>query len=212
MSITRRWFLRAGSLVALSAAISPKGAFAQGIRQKEIDRTQEATQDQLANYHKAAFESYLNSIFRLYTGGSVVEVALIEVKDIGAATATAKPQPGAESFALLFRGGTRELDQGTYQLDHPALGLFRLFLVPGKPDDNGAMSYVAIINRVPYDPTAIPSGTTRSVKPAKSETTTPAKPVTPVKTGPSQTETPTQAKPETAPARRTKPPSPSEIE
>jgi hypothetical protein len=212
MSITRRWFLRAGSLVALSAAIPLKSAFGQELRKKQTDRAQEATRDQLANYHKAAFESYLNSIFRLYTGSSVVEVALIEVKDIGAATATARPQPGAESFKLVFKGGTKELDQGTYQLEHPALGLFRLFLVSGTPDDNGAMSYVAIINRVPYDPTAIPSGTTRPVKPAKPETTAPAKPVAPVKTGPSQTETPSQAKPEPAPTRRTKPPTPSELE
>ena len=109
MSINRRRFLRAGTLVALSAAIPLKSVWGQGNRKggdgNPTDRAQEAAN--LANYNKATFESYLNSIFRLYSGSAVVEIALVEVKDIG--STTAKPQPGAESFSLLFRGGTRTM-------------------------------------------------------------------------------------------------------
>src|SRR5712692_7178952 len=98
MSITRRRFLKAGTLVALSAAI-PLRAAGQQIRKgndgNPIDRNPpELAQDVLANYNKAAFTSYLNSIFRLYTGYSTIDVALVEVKDLTPGAATA--QTGAE--------------------------------------------------------------------------------------------------------------------
>lgn len=203
MSITRRKFLRAGSLVALSAAIPLKSVLGQEIRQKEIGAPQEATTDQLANYHKAAFESYLNSIFRLYTGYSTIELALVEVKDIGPKPERARP--GTESFSLLFRGGSKTLDQGTYKLEHPALGLFQLFLVPGKTDDNGAASYVAIINRIPYSSTTPPSGTSKP-RTRKPDTTAPsAKPAEPAQTE-TKTAAPMSTKPERSAPQGTKRP------
>ena len=210
MSITRRRFLRAGSLVALSAAIPLKSVLGQGIRKGSDGNPQKATPDNLANYNKAAFESYLNSIFRLYTGSSAIEIALVEVKDIG--STTSKPQPGAESFSLLFRGGTRTINQGTYKLDHPSLGLFELFLTPGKTDDNGAASYVAIINRIPYSSSTIPSGTSKPGRTLKPDTPPPAKPAEPVQTKPAKTAPPAPARPERSAPRRTKPPSRWEIE
>ena len=214
MSINRRKFLRAGTLVALSAAIPLKSVWGQGNRKgsngNPTGRAQEAAKDNLANYNKATFESYLNSIFRLYSGSAVVEIALVEVKDIG--STTAKPQPGAESFSLLFRGGTRTIDQGTYTVDHPALGRFQLFLTPGKTDDNGAASYVAVINRIPYSPTTPPGGTSKPGHTLKPDTNPPAKPVEPVQTKPTKTATPAPARPERNTPRRSKPQSPWEIE
>ena len=207
MSINRRKFLRAGSLVALSAAIPLKSVLGQGIRKGSDGNPQKATPDNLANYNKAAFESYLNSIFRLYSGSAVVEIALVEVKDIG--STTAKPQPGAESFSLEFRGGTRTIDQGTYWLDHPSLGSFQLFLTPGKTDDNGAASYVAIINRIPYSPTTVPGGTSKPGRTLKPDTTPPAKPSEPVQTKPAKT-VPVPAQPERK-TPRSKPRLPREI-
>jgi hypothetical protein len=209
MSITRRRFLRAGSLVALSVAIPLKSVLGQGISKKDldanpIDRSQEATADQLANYNKAAFASYLNSVFRLYTGYSTIEVTLVEVQDM--VSKTVKPQPGSESFSLVFRGGNKTLDQGTYKLEHPSLGLFQLFLVPGNKDDKGAASFVAIINRVPYSSISPPSGTSKPPKTEKPEVLTPpAKPVEPAKAAP-KTAAPTTKKPERAAPERTKRP------
>ena len=152
MQTNRRKFLRAGTLAAIAAAI-PFEAFGQGVRKgndgNPIDRNPpEQAQDALATYNKAAFTSYLNSIFRLYTGYSTLDVALVEVKDLMPAGTVAKD--GAECFSLLFRGGNVALPQQTYRIEHPSLGTFQLFLVPGKPDDNGAESFVAIINRLPY--------------------------------------------------------------
>lgn len=156
MSISRRKFLRVGTLVALSAAL-PISVLGQSRKDKNgiqmtptdpmnpIDPIDQS--DPLANYNRSTFSSYLNSIFQLYTGYSVVAVTLVEVKDLLPAST---PANGRECFSLLFRGGSVALRQNTYRIDHPSLGSFQLFLVPGGPDDNGAQSYVAIINRLAY--------------------------------------------------------------
>jgi hypothetical protein len=51
---------------------------------------------------------------------------------------------------LVFRGGSVKLPQDTYTLEHPALGKFQLFLVPGETAENGAKGYVATINRLAF--------------------------------------------------------------
>lgn len=202
MSISRRKFLRAGTLVALSAAF-PISVFGQNRKENDGNPVDQlSTQaDPLAHYTRSAFSSYLNSIFQLYTGYSVVEVALVEVKDLLPAVAT--PANGSECFSLLFRGGSVALPQNTYRIDHPSLGRFQLFLVPGSPDDVGAQSYVAIINRVSYSD-ALNSVPSRLSKPT--DRTKPEDPVAPVATpktvAPVRTTTPTE-KPK--PPRKRKP-------
>src|SRR6266850_5132646 len=89
MSITtRRKFLRAGTLVALSAALPLKSALLASGQQSYKGEgfagdslTSQNPSDLLASYSKAAFSSYLNSIFRLHTGYSSVDVALVQVED-----------------------------------------------------------------------------------------------------------------------------------
>jgi len=198
MSISRRKFLRAGTLVALAAAL-PIGVFGQNRKERDGNPSDQlATPDPLVNYNRAAFTSYLNSIFQLYTGTSVVEVALTEVKDQLPAGVPATN--GRECFSLLFRGGSVALPQNTYLVKHPSLGTFLLFLVPGGPDDNGAQSYVATINRLAFDQLTSPP--TRSLKTADrikpdASTTTPATTVAvPTTTKPAETNpTPPKAKP-----------------
>ena len=195
MSITRRKFLKAGTLVALSAAIPLKAAGQQipkGNDGNPIDQSKDIAADPLSHYTRSAFSSYLNSIFRLYAGYSFVDVALVEVKDLMPAGTVAKD--GAECFSLLFRGGNTALPQNTYRIEHPSLGTFQLFLVPGSPDDNGAQSFVAIINRLPYSQALLPAPT-RLSKPSGR--------VTPQQTGaPAK---PTPPAPTTTPPKKTKP-------
>src|SRR5712692_11351568 len=197
MSINRRNFLKAGTLVALSAAI-PLKATAQQPRKgndgNPIDQSKDVAADPLSHYGKSAFSSYLNSIFRLYTGYSTIDVALVEVKDLTPGAATA--QTGAECFSLLFRGGNVALPQNTYKIEHPSLGTFPLFLVPAGPDDNGAQGFVAIINRLPYSEAQRPAPT-RLSKPTG--TVTPQQTVTPA---PAKTNT---LAPTTTPPKKTKP-------
>src|SRR5713226_6985949 len=107
---------------------------------------------------------------------------------------TSNPQTGRECFSLLFRGGSVALPQHSYKIEHPSLGTFQLFLVPGGPDDNGAQSFVAIINRLPYSQALLPAPT-RLSKPSGR--------VTPQQTGaPAK---PTPPAPTTTPPKKTKP-------
>src|SRR5216684_1334131 len=195
MSITRRRFLKAGTLVALASAIPLKVA-GQQIRKGNDDnplyQSKDVAADPLAHYTRATFESYLNSIFRLYAGSTTVDLALVEVMDL--IPGTSNPQTGRECFSLLFRGGSVALPQHSYKIEHPSLGIFQLFLVPGGPDDNGAQSFVAIINRLPYSQALLPAPT-RLSKPSGT--------VRPQQTGaPAKTNTPA---PTTTPLKKTKP-------
>ena len=195
MSITRRKFLKAGTLVALSAAIPLRVAGQQPRKVNDgnpIDQSKDVAADPLSTYTRSTFSSHLNSIFRLYTGYSTIDVALVEVKDLAPGAKTS--ETGAECFSLLFRGGRVALKQNTYKIEHPSLGAFPLFLTPGTPNDNGAQSFVAIINRLPYSEAQRPAPT-RLSKPSGSvtpqQTVTPARTNTPAKTNtPAPTITP----------------------
>jgi hypothetical protein len=197
MSYTRRTFLKAGTLVALSAAIPLRvaGQAQKGSDGNPIDQNKDVAADPLSTYTRSTFSSHLNSIFRLYTGYSTVDVALVEVKDLTPGANTA--QTGAECFSLLFRGGSVALPQNTYRIEHASLGAFPLFLTPGTPDDNGAQSFVAIINRLSYTEAQRPAPTRLSkgnvivapqqpVTPAPAKTNTPAPTTPPKKTKPSE--------------------------
>lgn len=145
MSTARRKFLKASMLAAVFAAGPVKSIFGQSWKDRDGNpfETPTAENDPLSNYSKAAFSSYLNSIFELHTGFGIVEVTLTQVDDMPASR-------NGECFSLLFRGGRRPLRQDTYVLVHPALGTFRLLLVPAGTDRNGAQGYVATINRLSF--------------------------------------------------------------
>jgi hypothetical protein len=206
LSNSRRKFLKAGLITALFAAAPLKNVLGQSWKDRDGnpgDGSATALQnnDPLANYNKAAFVSYLNSIFQLNTGFSVVAVTLLKVTDM--------PAPkGGECFTLLFRGGSgTPLAQNTYTVDHPSLGRFLLFVVPVGPDDNGAQGYLATINRLSYaDALTIHAGpaTNRSgsMQPTANPTPSPAAAPTPQTTPVAPTAKPTE-KPK--PARTKKP-------
>lgn len=214
MAITRRKFLKTGTLVALAAGIPLKAALltpAQQVRKPNqednpIERTpQNLTPDPLANYSKASFSPYVNSVFRLNAGRLTVDVTLLEVKDIMSKGAVA--QGGAECFSLLFRGGSNALPQNTYRLDHPSLGSFQMFLVPSGADDNGAQGYVAIVNRLAYasfvtPPSRVSPGTSTLTPANPKKPNVPSTTVTPTP----RTVTPPAASPQTAAPTKTKPP------
>jgi hypothetical protein len=197
MSDSRRKFLKAGVLAALFAAVPLKEALAQSWKDRDGNPTNnpETQNNQLANYTKATFISYLNSVFELHTTTGVVAITLLQVGDMPA------PKDG-ECFSLLFRGGSRELRQDSYTLVHPSLGAFQLFLVPVGADEYGAQGYLATINRLSYsDALANPA-------PSKSTTkgfgSTPPS-ATPAPSTPLSSPALTPAAPPTAPRTRQKP-------
>jgi hypothetical protein len=196
MPNSRRKFLKAGVLAALFAAVPLKDVLGQSWKDRDGNpgNNPETQNDPLANYTKATFISYLNSVFELHTTNGIVGVTLLRVDDMAAAK-------GGECFALLFRGGSRELRQDSYTLVHPSLGTFQLLLVPVGTDDNGAQGYLATINRLSYrDALANPAPTGSATKgsgsaqpsatPTPTRAPTPALPRSPAITPPAVPATP----------------------
>lgn len=172
MSISRRIFIQTATVAAIAAGTLARPtwlSFAQATKKSA---------DPLAYYTQATFTQYLNSVFRIH-GFVAVDVTLEKVEDN--LPATVSRTGGRESFVLHFRGGSAQLGQDTYTIEHPALGVFKMFLVPSGPDKNGAQAYTATINRLEYSaktgptPKAVPRKTAPS-PPSGPESSQPAKP------------------------------------
>ena len=196
MPNSRRKFLKAGVLAAAFAAFPLKTALGQDWKNRDGnpgDGSNPSLQnkDPLATYTKAAFVSYLNSVFQLSNGFSVIEVTLLKVDDM--------PAPkGGECFSLLFRGGSRALRQDTYTLIHPSLGSFQLLLVPAGADEYGVPGYLATINRLSYRDALMPAPTRRSSTIQSTATPTPTP--SPTTTAPNTTTPPQRTIPPPPPA------------
>ncbi len=99
----------------------------------------------------ASFAPLLGETFRLDRAPeAALELALIEVKrlgpeadDVAAGETEDEAQDRAQDrprrpFSLLFRGpAAPRLGQGTFRLEHAALGALDIFLVPMEPDAEG---------------------------------------------------------------------------
>lgn len=155
MPISRRIFLRAGTMVVLGAAAQSKLAkVVVGQKSERVDavsgfRVPAASMDDpLTYYTKSTFLAHLNSKFRLRQGDSSSSVVtLIRVVDNAPSQSKVAAQVGSgECFTLVFSGAKR-LPQDTYTVEHGALGTFKLLLVPsGKP--GGIPQWDAVINRL----------------------------------------------------------------
>jgi hypothetical protein len=159
MFISRRKFLKAGSVIALAAGFPLKSALTSG-KQPPTPTTaspeQTATRGEtktsttarpagLANYSKATFMAQINSVFLIQAKKEKpVQVKLIEVNDVG--PIPDRQNPGRECFSLVFSGQPR-LRQDTYTINHAALGKFSLLIVPVGKNKKGAY-YEAVINRL----------------------------------------------------------------
>jgi hypothetical protein len=169
LSNSRRTFLSTGLLAALFAAVPFKHVLGQTFKERDGNpgETPITQSDPLGNYSKAAFTSYLNSIFQLQTSFGIVAVTLTKVDDMPSAK-------GGECFTLQFRGGSRALPQDTYMITHPSLGTFALLLVPSGSDQNGAQSYLATLNRLSPADFANLSAPSRTARTAPAVTAPPA--------------------------------------
>lgn len=154
MPVTRRSFLKAGALTALSAGflLHPAGrALAQTSDKPSEDFRvpQEAKVDPTFYYKKATFDPYVNTTFRARARGEVVELLLVKVTDTSAparVALTKKARP-SESFVLLFRASDTLSGLTTiHTLDHDALGKFDLFLVRANGPEEREVYYEAVIN------------------------------------------------------------------
>lgn len=156
MPISRRIFLRAGTMVALGAAVQATlGKVATGQKLHEDVATvtgfsvpAASMSDPLTFFSKSTFSAQLNSKFRLRQDAGSWVVTLVAVNDLAPSAAKVKGKVvvgGRECFSLVFSG--KRLPQGTYTVEHGALGTFKLLLVPsGK--QGGEPQLEAVINRL----------------------------------------------------------------
>jgi len=139
MVVSRRGFIRQGSLLLLAGGVS------LGSADRVFGFTPSADTPPF-NYAKATFLPHLNTIFRItYPNLSkTITTTLIEISDIG--PVPDKSETGRECFVLKFRG-TEGISQNTYLIDHAVLGQFKLFLVPAGKNNKGTYCQ-AVINRL----------------------------------------------------------------
>lgn len=147
MGISRRTFLKTGVLASVAVGI-PGEVFGsvtdtthQAVASHSVDCPQ-LTQEM--------FSKHLNSMFSVHSPTSqVAEVQLVQVIDlIKASDGKHQVNSDHDCFAVVFRGPhSVPLNQNTYTVQHPAMGDFKLFLVPGKTSAKG-ISYEALFNRL----------------------------------------------------------------
>ncbi|HYY56766.1 MAG TPA: twin-arginine translocation signal domain-containing protein [Pyrinomonadaceae bacterium] len=153
MDISRRKFLRTGTVVALAAGIPLQTIITASGQQNGASHSSangfpipaEVQSDPIFNYTKATFAAHVNSTFQVRSKRTkAVDITLVDVHDSG-------PVPdqlsaGRECFSLVFRA-QHKIRQDTYTVEHGALGTFALLLVPIGKDKKGSY-YEAIINRL----------------------------------------------------------------
>lgn len=155
MPVTRRSFLKAGALTALSAGFLMNPAALALAQTSTPDKAedfrvpQEAKVDPVFYYKKATFDPYVNTTFRARARGGPVELLLVKITDTSSParnTVTKKARP-TESFTLLFRASdTLTAITTIHTLDHDALGKFDLFLERANGPEEREIYYEAVIN------------------------------------------------------------------
>jgi hypothetical protein len=142
MSLSRRKFLRAGTLVAISASIPSRSLAARTVSQ--LSSFLPAGNQLVLN--RESFSRHLNTKFSFaHKQLQGVSVKLIEVNDLTPKTMAAA---GKECFAVVFIGPSNaSLRQETYAVTHESLGRFDMLVVPIASHSEGVY-YEAIFNRL----------------------------------------------------------------
>jgi hypothetical protein len=161
MSITRRKFIQRAAISTAVAGVSTTlltDTFAQngrtrGRAQQAPDQPLpiEAQRAEISSMNMNTFNAYVNTIFRVQVGLTLggVRIRLIEVANlVPEAERDRAAAEGREAFSLSFRGPlSDEFRQGTYTIEHDALGRFDMFLVK-RGVDAKYRYYEAVFNRL----------------------------------------------------------------
>jgi hypothetical protein len=146
MSLSRRKFLRAGTLVAVSAAFPLKTLVAatRGRPSSLLSNSSGLRAD--LDLNQETFSKYLNTKFTFdHKDLDAVSVKLVEVYDLTSKTATPTTK---QCFGVVFRGPRNApLRQETYTVEHESLGKFDMLVVPIASRKKG-FYYEAIFNRL----------------------------------------------------------------
>ena len=92
----------------------------------------------LEKLNHSDFSPHLHTIFSIcYAEEKFLEAHLIQIDKIGTNTTTPARR---QAFSLLFHVEDKSkgyLEQSMYEIRHPEMGKFELFLVPLGPDETG---------------------------------------------------------------------------
>lgn len=139
MTFSRRKFIKAGTIMSISAAAPlflTDIAFGQKGGPTPIDSLSRMTSED--------FHRQLSTIFKVTTSSRQIDCELYAVEELQSVQ-----KDGVDCFRLVFRSlYDVNLSQKTYSFSHSQLGKFDLFITPAGID--GRMRYYgAIINRLP---------------------------------------------------------------
>ncbi|MEO8436272.1 MAG: hypothetical protein ABI596_15325 [Pyrinomonadaceae bacterium] len=150
MSLSRRKFLRAGTLVALAAGIPAKAVLAETLVVPNSPLPAYPNFRAALSLNREAFSRCLNTRFSFVHGEATpVAVKLIEVNDLTPnANRPSAEATGKECFAAVFIGShNAPLRQETYTVTHESLGRFSMLVVPVASNKEG-LYYEAVFNRL----------------------------------------------------------------
>jgi hypothetical protein len=142
-SMSRTGLLKLGAVAALVLGAGPAAKAVEG------SAAPAATEDPAVatrvrgprHLRLATYVPLVGSTFKIHrTGASPLSVKL---------AAATRLQGVGESFSLIFRGhANAKLGQDTYNVEHPSLGTFPLFVVPIGRATKG-QDFQVIVNRIP---------------------------------------------------------------
>ena len=150
MTILRRTFLRDLSRSTIAAGLllaSARVGLAQTGTRNNLPT--EAQQDPVLLFTAATFASYVGDIFETRNArGESIGLRLDQVKKHEVKNRLTSKAQLTDSFSLLFKA-TEELPPLTsiYEISHPRLGKFDLFLTRQK-SENDELLYEAVINHL----------------------------------------------------------------
>lgn len=159
MTISRRNFLKNGSMVGFSAVTTlglTNLVFGQsGGAKKPVNsgsspvKPPEDGYSTLDSLTRESFQSVKSSTFIInHPTYGRIETFLKDVEDLTPTIFKPYASKGIECFNLIFASQSSfDLPQGTYQFEHEKLGRFELLIVPGQRLRYGR-DYGAIINRL----------------------------------------------------------------
>jgi hypothetical protein len=139
MGVSRRDFLACGKSLLIAAAL-PLQSFAAA----EATAFGSSKTLNLGAATMQSFQPWLNSTFTVQGGPDPnIFLTLLSAREMNSVSASQPNSQAVDTFALHFGGTGNALEQGTYELQHHALGSFQLFLVP-----LGSTKYVAVISHL----------------------------------------------------------------
>jgi len=142
MSVSRRRFLRSGALGGLAAGLMLNS----NIFALAHDSNQSVDHPAGFDYSRDHFEPHVGSAFRLRQGKQKLDLTLVNLVDYRQPSRNARTlkAKNTESFVLVFLAPKNLYRASTYQLEHPKLGKFDLFMTRNSDCDK----MTAVVNRL----------------------------------------------------------------